>query len=138
MTVSGINDRITIYNIYTCYYQQLYIAQVKPKSEIPLSRCKPLRSTEPYNLQHTRTNRTSRRIQSRTSLHDAAKKFSTKISLEDLLGKFAVKWILKIPPHLANVATLPKACKTLMSAKQALNDKLQGSAAAHFKVWWGC
>jgi len=63
-------------------------------------------------------------------------KKSTKISLEDLLGKFAVKWILKIPPHLANVATLP--CKTLMSAKQALNDKLQGSAAAHFKVWWGC
>jgi len=38
------------------------------------------------------------------------------------LGKFAVKWILKIPPHLAFVATLP--CETLMSAKQAIN-KLQ-------------
>jgi len=32
-------------------------------------------------------------------------------------GKFAVKWILKIPPPLAFVATL--RCETLMSAKQA-------------------
>jgi len=33
-----------------------------------------------------------------------------------------------IPPHLAYVAnTLP--CETLMSAKQAINDKLQGSVA---------
>jgi len=31
------------------------------------------------------------------------------------LGKFAVKWILKIPPHLAYVATLP--CETLMLVK---------------------
>jgi len=30
------------------------------------------------------------------------------------LGKFVVKWILKIPLHLAYVATLP--CETLMSA----------------------
>ena len=45
------------------------------------------------------------------------------------LGKFAVKWILKIPSHLAYVATLP--CETLMSAKQATNDELQGSAATH-------
>jgi len=43
------------------------------------------------------------------------------------LSKFAVKWILKIPPHLAYAATLP--CETLMSAKQAINDKLQGSVA---------
>ena len=41
-------------------------------------------------------------------------------------GKFTVKQIL--PPHLAYVATLP--CETLMSAKQAINDKLQGSIAA--------
>jgi len=34
------------------------------------------------------------------------------------LDKFAVKWILKIPPHLEYVATLP--CETLMSAKQAI------------------
>ena len=39
----------------------------------------------------------------------------------------AVKWILKIPPHLAYVATL--LCETLMSAEQAINDKLQGSVA---------
>jgi len=45
------------------------------------------------------------------------------------LGKFAVKWILKIPPHLAYVATLP--CETLSSAKQALKDKLQDSVAAY-------
>ena len=32
------------------------------------------------------------------------------------LSKFAVKWILKIPPHLAYVPTLP--CEILMSAKQ--------------------
>jgi len=31
------------------------------------------------------------------------------------LGKFVVKWILKIPPHHAYVATLP--CETKVSAK---------------------
>ena len=45
------------------------------------------------------------------------------------LGKFAVKCIVKIPLHLAYVATLP--CETLMSAKQAIDDKLQGSVAAY-------
>ena len=40
-----------------------------------------------------------------------------------LLGKFAVKWIIKIPPHLPYVVTL--LCETLTSAKQAINDKLQ-------------
>ena len=34
-----------------------------------------------------------------------------------------------MPPHLAYVATLPR--ETLMSAKQALNDKLQGSVATY-------
>jgi len=38
-------------------------------------------------------------------------------------GKFVVKWILKIPPHPAYVATLPR--ETLMSAKQAIDNKLQ-------------
>ena len=48
------------------------------------------------------------------------------------LGKFAVKRILKIPAHLAYVATLP--CETLMSAKQApRNDKLQGSVATYLR-----
>jgi len=46
-------------------------------------------------------------------------------------GKFAVKWILKIPPHLAYVATLP--CETLMSAEQAIHDKLQGSVAVYLR-----
>jgi len=44
-------------------------------------------------------------------------------------SKFAVKWIVKISPHLAYVATL--TCETLMSAKQAINDKLQGSVATY-------
>ena len=51
--------------------------------------------------------------------------------LKMFLGKFVVKWILKIPPHLAYVATLPR--ETLMSEKQAINDKLQGSVAAYFR-----
>ena len=46
-------------------------------------------------------------------------------------GKFAVKCLLKIPPHLAYVATIH--CKTLMSAKRALNDKLQGRVAVYLK-----
>ena len=39
------------------------------------------------------------------------------------IGKFGVKWILKIPSHLPYAATLP--CEILMSAKQVINDKLQ-------------
>jgi len=45
------------------------------------------------------------------------------------LGKFEGKWILKILSHLAYVATLP--CETLMSAKQAINYKLQGSVGTY-------
>jgi len=47
------------------------------------------------------------------------------------LGKLAVKWTLKIPPYLAYVATLP--CETLVSAKRAINDKLQGSVATYLR-----
>jgi len=36
---------------------------------------------------------------------------------------------IKIPPHFAYVATL--RCETLMSAKQAVNDKLQGIAGTY-------
>ena len=43
--------------------------------------------------------------------------------------KFAVKWVLGIPPHLAYVAAL--LCETLTSAKQAINDKLQGTVATY-------
>jgi len=39
--------------------------------------------------------------------------------------------IKKIPSHLAYVAILP--CETLMSAKQAINDKLQCSVATHLR-----
>ena len=48
------------------------------------------------------------------------------------IGKLAVKCIFKIPPHLACVATLP--CETLMSAKLAINDKLQGSVSSGARV----
>jgi len=48
-----------------------------------------------------------------------------------ILGKFAVKWIVKVPPHLAYVATLPS--ETLMSAKQAIIDKLQGTVATYLR-----
>jgi len=47
------------------------------------------------------------------------------------LYKFVVKRILKLPPHLEYVATLP--CETLKSAKQAIDDKLKGSAATYFR-----
>ena len=43
------------------------------------------------------------------------------------LGKFVVTRILRIPLHLAYVATLP--CETLLSAKEATSDKLQGNVA---------
>jgi len=42
--------------------------------------------------------------------------FRKKISPEYSLGKFAVKWLLKIAQHLAYVATLPcESFETLMS-----------------------
>jgi len=41
------------------------------------------------------------------------------------LGKFAAKWLLKIPPHLAYIATL--LCETLKSENKRFTDKLQGS-----------
>ena len=50
---------------------------------------------------------------------------------ERFLHKYAVKWISKIPLHHAYVARLP--CQTLMSAKQAINDKLQGSVATYLR-----
>ena len=61
-----------------------------------------------------------------SNLNRCFKKFTKRF-----LGKFDVKWILKIPPHLAYVATLP--CETLMSAKQSINDKLHGNVATHLR-----
>jgi len=55
----------------------------------------------------------------------------TKFVTGRFLSEFVVKWILNIPPHLAYVATLPR--ETSMSAKQAINDKLQGSVATYFR-----
>jgi len=47
------------------------------------------------------------------------------------MGKFVVKLFFKIPPHLAYAATLP--CVTSMSARQVVNDKLQGSVATYLR-----
>jgi len=47
------------------------------------------------------------------------------------LDKFVVKWILRLPPHLACVATLP--CETWISANQAIDDKLQDSVATYLR-----
>jgi len=63
------------------------------------------------------------------TLTDSTKNFTGRF-----LGKFAVKQILKIPSHLAYVATLP--CETLMSAKQDIDDKLQSKCIYIFKVWY--
>jgi len=38
---------------------------------------------------------------------------------------------IKVLPHLAYVATLP--CETLLPAKHALNDTLQGSVATYLR-----
>jgi len=57
--------------------------------------------------------------------------------LTDLLnvftGRFLSKFAVHAPPHLAYVyvATLP--CETLISAKQAIIYKLQGSVATYFR-----
>jgi len=58
------------------------------------------------------------------------KRFKKFVFTGRFLDKFAVKWISKIPPHLAYVATLP--CETLMSAKQAINDKSLGNIVATY------
>jgi len=44
---------------------------------------------------------------------------------------------INIPPHLVYFATLP--CETLMSEKQAVNDKLQDSIDTYLRlVAWRC
>jgi len=61
-----------------------------------------------------------------SNLNRFLKKFTGRF-----LGKFPVEWILEIATHLAYVATLP--FETLMSAKQAINDKLQGCVSTYLK-----
>jgi len=43
----------------------------------------------------------------------------------------SIYWILKVPPHLEYVATL--LCETLVSAKQAINNKLHGNVATYLR-----
>jgi len=66
-----------------------------------------------------------------TVILSSLNRFKNVFFTERFLGKFAVKRISKIPPHLAYVATLP--CETLMPAKQDINDKLQGSVATRLR-----
>jgi len=54
-----------------------------------------------------------------------------KINTGRFFSKFAVKRILISQLHVAYVATLP--CETTMSAKQAINDKLQGIVATYLR-----
>ena len=62
--------------------------------------------------------------------HNSVKSEPIKLFLTGkFLRKCVIKRILELPPHLAYVATLP--CETLMSAKQAIDYKLQGSVATH-------
>jgi len=52
-------------------------------------------------------------------LTDFKKKFT-----ERFFGKFVVKWLLKIPKHLAYVATLPCEILTSATKKLAINYKV--------------
>ena len=62
----------------------------------------------------------AKKVESQTHGHNSVKSLPIKktIFTGRFLGKFAVIWILTIPPHLAYVATLP--CETSTSAKQAI------------------
>jgi len=51
--------------------------------------------------------------------------------MEDSLVNLQLNGFLKIRPHLAHVATLHS--ETLMSAKPAIDDKLQGSVATYLR-----
>ena len=64
--------------------------------------------------------------------HNSVKSEPIKnISLQDSLVNLLLNGHLKIPSHLAYVATLP--CETLMSAKHVINDKLQGSVTTYLR-----
>jgi len=53
-----------------------------------------------------------------------------KIPLEDFLVNLQLTRYKEIPPH---IPTLPCETLGLMPAKQAFNDSLQGSIAAHLR-----
>ena len=71
------------------------------------------------NDMHYRVGDKNRRHRLMTIILSNLNRFKKKFTGR-FLSKFAVKRILKIPPHLAYFATL--ACETLTSAKQAIND----------------
>jgi len=54
-----------------------------------------------------------------------------KIFTKDSWVNLQLKWKSKIQLHHAHLVTLPS--ETSMSAKQAINDKLQGSAATYLR-----
>ena len=60
--------------------------------------------------------------------HDHNSVKSQQIWKKNYWNIYLVKWISKIPPHFAYVATL--LCETLMSA---INNKLQGSVATYLR-----
>jgi len=94
----------------------------------PNDSCDPQNQSQWHDTCHlgsTPRNRAAKRL---SNLNQFKKKFTRRF-----LGKFVVKWILKIPSHLTHVATLP--CETLMAAKQVINDKLQDSVATYLR--WG-
>jgi len=68
---------------------------------------------------------------SKMNIQGGPKKRGHKNTTGRFLGKFSVKWLLKIPPHFAYVATLP--CETLMPAEQVINNRLQGNVATHLR-----
>ena len=68
------------------------------------------------NDMHYRVGNKNRRHRLVTIILSNLNRFRKKITRK-FLGNFAVKRILKVPPHLAYIATLP--CETFMSAKQA-------------------
>ena len=81
-----------------------------------------------FHLQAGPKKRSRRLMSIILSFLNRLKNFTTRF-----LGKFAVKRLfkIKIPPHLGYVATLPYG--TLMSAKQAITNKLQGNVPAHLR-----
>jgi len=82
---------------------------------------RPLSAFKTVNQWHF-INRVSQKTGPKTHDHNSVKSLPIYYFFTGrFLGKFAVKCVLKIPPHLAYVATLP--CETLMPEKQAINDK---------------
>ena len=58
-------------------------------------------------------------------------RFENFFSLKDSFVNLQLNGYQKNTSHLAYVATLP--CETLVSAKQAINDKLQRSVATYLR-----